>query len=830
MKLLVEKLILILAIFSSASGAFAATAARGLVLYTQPPNDAVNALEFVTVSRSNVTFSSVLLPTGERVEIPRGGVVAFIDYPSEAPTVSEAEAAIRTLEAAIPKYPLCTARLRAALTKWNNALAFARQLSRKPVVAPAKVASVPALLVDGVKYADATLSSFDGTSVGIEHANGVAKIAAKQLTPAQITALNATSKALRIDLTRIVEVAVAAAPLEAVKVQAAAVVAAKTGSFADSQVHHQNSATTTMEASEPLKKTEITTPDHASKTETSRPSDPFQQGMNASAKGDYDLAISFFSKVIRDDPKADGAYSNRGVAYKAKADYTKAIADYDQAIRLNPTNARTYANRGLAYKANGDYEKAIADYNESMRLGLKDANVYYGRAHAYKAKRDYGSAIADYDEAIRLNPKIPTIYGDRGNAYLENGNAEKALVDYNEAIRLNPQFAPAYYNRGVFYQAMANYNKAIADYCDAIRLNPKFVPAYFNRGFAYQTTGDYAKAMADYDEALRIDPTCRAAEYSRGVLYRTRSLMQKITLLACFVGTALLGIAGKNFGFFGRRPDPNPKSFSFDCPYCSQLVSTDERECGTPALCPACGDEIIVPAFAPAQEARPPVLVRVSRILRKRWAAIGALLLVTSAFGIAGHWMLAFRRSFSDSGIKSSQNQSMSKYESYEAVYIDDHLASDVAKPTTLSVKTFNIPIERVITYFIQAEFTIKHPNPEQWEANSDALGLHAQFREKNGMLSYVACFTQPGGFKRASGRDFDFLDYLRNETIKKLSVLEFTEIIDPSNALRDQARQAIRKQDDSNERTFEVTVLHPTATVTISEASGVRGFRAEPR
>ena len=203
MKLLVEKLILILAIFGSASGAFAATAARGLVLWRQPPADAVSALEFVTVTRSNVAFSSVLLPTGERLEIPRGGVVAFIDYPSETPTVSEAEAAIRNLEAAIPKYPFCTARLRAALTKWNNALAFSRQLSRKPVATPAKAASVPALLVDGVKYAEATLSSFDGATVGIEHANGVAKIAAKQLMPPQITALNATSTSVRIDLTRI---------------------------------------------------------------------------------------------------------------------------------------------------------------------------------------------------------------------------------------------------------------------------------------------------------------------------------------------------------------------------------------------------------------------------------------------------------------------------------------------------------------------------------------------------------------------------------------------------------------------------------------------------
>jgi hypothetical protein len=60
------------------------------------------------------------------------------------------------------------------------------------------------LEIDGTKYTDFKLSSFNGVSVGIEHSSGVAEIPAIKLKPDQIAALNATSSSVRIDPSRIV--------------------------------------------------------------------------------------------------------------------------------------------------------------------------------------------------------------------------------------------------------------------------------------------------------------------------------------------------------------------------------------------------------------------------------------------------------------------------------------------------------------------------------------------------------------------------------------------------------------------------------------------------
>ena len=56
------------------------------------------------------------------------------------------------------------------------------------------------LEVDGIKYEEVTLSSVEGSNVGITHSTGVASIALQKLTKEQVAALNTTSTTIQIDV------------------------------------------------------------------------------------------------------------------------------------------------------------------------------------------------------------------------------------------------------------------------------------------------------------------------------------------------------------------------------------------------------------------------------------------------------------------------------------------------------------------------------------------------------------------------------------------------------------------------------------------------------
>src|SRR5947209_1374121 len=74
-------------------------------------------------------------------------------------------------------------------------------------------------------------------------------------------------------------------------------------------------------------------------------------GLIASTKGEYDKAISFFTAVIRDDPKNAEAYACRGNTHFFKKDYDQSIKDYSEAVRLDPKDAAHYRGRASAYGA-----------------------------------------------------------------------------------------------------------------------------------------------------------------------------------------------------------------------------------------------------------------------------------------------------------------------------------------------------------------------------------------------------------------------------------------------------------------------------------------------
>lgn len=89
------------------------------------------------------------------------------------------------------------------------------------------------------------------------------------------------------------------------------------------------------------------------------------------SRGEYDQAISEFTKAVEMNPKDSGAYKNRGAAYMNKGQYDQAISDYTKALEINPKDAEAYSIRGRAYYFKGKYEKSWEDLNKAEDLGYE---------------------------------------------------------------------------------------------------------------------------------------------------------------------------------------------------------------------------------------------------------------------------------------------------------------------------------------------------------------------------------------------------------------------------------------------------------------------------
>lgn len=94
----------------------------------------------------------------------------------------------------------------------------------------------------------------------------------------------------------------------------------------------------------------------------------YREGKAALDRNDFDLALCYFSEVIRTDRWFAAGHCGRGFTHLKKGNCEQAIADFSEAIRLAPRNADCCYYRSLCYEVRGDNDRAIADQVQAFRL------------------------------------------------------------------------------------------------------------------------------------------------------------------------------------------------------------------------------------------------------------------------------------------------------------------------------------------------------------------------------------------------------------------------------------------------------------------------------
>ena len=186
-----------------------------------------------------------------------------------------------------------------------------------------------------------------------------------------------------------------------------------------------------------------------------------------------------------------------------------AIGSCTAIISSNPRNDGAFVNRGIAYRRLGDFDSAIRDYDEAIRLNPRAADAFNNRGNAFRTRDEQDRALRDYDEAIRLDPHYAHAFNNRGIIALELGDARKAVLDFDHAIVEDGQYANAFRNRGIALAHLGLFDRAIRDFDRAFTLDPaighgvEYALALYSRGVERQRAGDPA-GQADIDQATRL--------------------------------------------------------------------------------------------------------------------------------------------------------------------------------------------------------------------------------------------------------------------------------------------------------------------------------------
>jgi tetratricopeptide (TPR) repeat protein len=249
--------------------------------------------------------------------------------------------------------------------------------------------------------------------------------------------------------------------------------------------------------------------------------------------GNYEKAITLYTKAIELKPDFADWYANRGYANYMLKNYEKAIPDYmkdnsmmkerssysvaasylmlgkmDETFRfLEICQKSEYKQRKSTLEADKDFEKLKTD-SRWQKIISADYSTPFEKAmwevdDKYLAKDMQGS-LAAAEKAISLDKTNKKGYLVRGQLNSQLKDYEKAIPDFDKVIQLDPKEYGGYANKAVCLQQLGKSQDALDYFNKAVEKNPEYLPNYETAMLKYGL-GNKDGCVKDLREYLEIN-------------------------------------------------------------------------------------------------------------------------------------------------------------------------------------------------------------------------------------------------------------------------------------------------------------------------------------
>ena len=96
----------------------------------------------------------------------------------------------------------------------------------------------------------------------------------------------------------------------------------------------------------------------------------FKEALEAQKSGDFDLAVSLYTKAIYIKPNYAKAHNNLGTTYVQKGNQAKAKEEYNRAVIIDSHYVTALKNLAIIYAERKDYEKFYEYWKRATGLDI----------------------------------------------------------------------------------------------------------------------------------------------------------------------------------------------------------------------------------------------------------------------------------------------------------------------------------------------------------------------------------------------------------------------------------------------------------------------------
>ena len=204
-------------------------------------------------------------------------------------------------------------------------------------------------------------------------------------------------------------------------------------------------------------------------------------------------SIAIINKELLKTPKDAKLYKLRGDLKHKKGDWDGAISDYSKAILLNPKYTDAYIARAESKPV--DFDAQISDYSKAISFNPNDASIYFKRGYSKLLLEDYNGALSDYNKALEIEPNNTKFIFEKSRVKRNLMDINGSINDINKVIELDSLYEDVYFMRGIYKFSLNDIEGANVDF-------EKHIKASTNPIYEYNRIGECRWYVKDFKTAI----------------------------------------------------------------------------------------------------------------------------------------------------------------------------------------------------------------------------------------------------------------------------------------------------------------------------------------
>lgn len=197
----------------------------------------------------------------------------------------------------------------------------------------------------------------------------------------------------------------------------------------------------------------------------------YVRGNIAGRMGQFELAQTFYTQTLDDDPSHIRARLNRALVFIALGEGQAAVDDCVRLLSLAPNFTLARLRKGEAHMLLAEWKPALNDFKMVLEVSPQHAVALTKLAATYMALQRPERAESPLNEALRIDTNLAEAWHQRGLLYLEWGKTDNALSDFEAAVRTKPGHLDAHLHIAALYHEQGQFDEAAVGWKNVLLLD-----------------------------------------------------------------------------------------------------------------------------------------------------------------------------------------------------------------------------------------------------------------------------------------------------------------------------------------------------------------------